>query len=144
MEQIKRYKLKEGITKEQLLKMGCRESENLTYICKDAVMGKTNCVYIHFTYPHTGRNGKTKQIKARSHFDIDIAFKKNVDDWNDYDNILVLDGDFCQPYYPFYEYMIGNMKKSEIPKVLPLLVAEYNKYMDSLEFLEEAKQKSTN
>lgn len=139
MEKIKRYKLKEGITKEQLLKMGVKEADYYTYIHKQAIMGKGYCAIIHFAYPHTGRNGETKQIKATSEFDIDIAFTENLQDWNDYDNILVLDSDFGQPYYPFYEYMMGKMKASATPKVLPLLVAEYNKYMDSLEFLEERK-----
>ena len=139
MEKIKRYKLKEGITKEQLLKMGVKKADYYTYIHKQAIMGKGYCADIHFTYPHTDKNGKTKQIKTTSEFDIDIAFTENLQDWNGYDNILVLDSDFGQPYYPFYEYMMGKMKASAAPKVLPLLVAEYNRYMDSLEFLEEVK-----
>lgn len=139
MDKIKRYKLKEGITKEQLLQMGCREADFYTYIRKGAVIGRGNCIDIHFTYPHTGKNGKTKTIKTNSEFDIDIAFTENIQDWNDFDNVLVLDSDFGQPYYPFYDYMSGKMKVNEIPKVLPLLVAEYNKYMDSLEFLEEVQ-----
>lgn len=139
MEKIKRYKLKDSITKEQLLKMGCKESENLSYICKGAVLGKTNCIDIHFTYPHIGRNGKTKQIKATSEFDVDIAFTDNIQNWNDFDNIIVLDSDWCQPYYPFYNYLDGKIGIKTSPMVLPLLVAEYNKYMDNLEFLEEIK-----
>ena len=145
MEKIKRYKLKEGITKEQLLKMGVKEADYYTYIHKQAIMGKGYCADIHFAYPHTGKNGKTKQIKVTSKFDIDIAFTENLQDWNDYDNILVFDSDvfksdFCHPYYPFYEYLMGKMQASAIPKVLPLLVVEYNRYMDSLEFLEEIKE----
>lgn len=139
MEKIKRYKLKDGITKEQLLKMGIKEADYYTYIHKQAIMGKGYCAIIHFTYPHTGRNGKTKQIKATSEFDIDIAFTENLQNWNDFDNVIVLDSDWCQPYYPFYNYLNGKIGIKTSPKILPLLVAEYNKYMDSLEFLEEVK-----
>lgn len=135
VEKIKRYKLKDGITKEQLLKLGCRESENLSYICKGAVIGKTNPIKICYTYKHRTKNGNFKTIKTTSEFDIDIAFTENLQQWNDFDNVLVLDSDFCQPYYPFYDYMNGKIGIKTSPKVLPLLVSEYNKYMDSLEFL---------
>lgn len=139
MEKIKRYKLKEGITKEQLLKMGCRESENLSYICKGAIIGKTHLIKIRYTYEYKDKYGNLKTIKYTSEFDVDIAFTDNLQQWNDFDNIIVLDSDFCQPYYPFYNYLNGKIGAKEIPKVLPLLVTEYNKYMSSLEFLEERK-----
>ena len=40
----------------------------------------------------------------------------------------------------FYNYMNGKIGIKTSPKILPLLVAEYNKYMSSLEFLEEVKE----
>lgn len=140
MEKIKRYKLKDGITKEQLLKMGCRESDNLSYICKGAVIGKTHLIKIPFTYEYKDKYGNLKTIKYTLDFDVDISFTENLQQWNDFDNIIVLDSDFCQPYHPFYDYMSEEMKANQAPKVLLLLVAEYNKYMDSLEFLEEVKE----
>jgi hypothetical protein len=139
MEKIKRYKLKDGITKDQLLQMGCKESENLTYICKGAVIGKTKNIEIKISHEYKDEYGNLKTIHDTSEFDVDIAFTDNIQNWNDFDNIIVLDSDWCQPYYPFYDYMMGKMKASEAPRILPLLVAEYNNYMDSLEFLEEVK-----
>ena len=140
MEKIKRYKLKDDIKKEQLLKMGCRESENLSYICKGAIIGKTHLIKIRYTYEYKDKYGNLKTIKYTSEFDVDIAFTDNLQQWNDFDNIIVLDSDFCQPYYPFYNYLNGKIGAKEIPKVLPLFVTEYNKYMSSLEFLEEIKE----
>ena len=139
MEKIKRYKLKDDIKKEQLLKMGCRESENLSYICKGAVIGKTKSITIRSKHEYKDRYGNLKTLYDNSEFDIDIAFTENLQNWNDFDNVLVLDSDWCQPYYPFYNYMDGKIGIKTSPKILPLLVAEYNKYMSSLEFLEERK-----
>ena len=140
MEKIKRYKLKDGITKEQLLQMGCKKSDNLTYICKGAVMGRTKSVKIFTNHEYKDQYGNLKTLRCDSEFDIDIAFTENLQNWNDFDNVLVLDSDWCQPYYPFYNYMDGKIGIKTSPKILPLLVAEYNKYMSSLEFLEEVKE----
>lgn len=137
MEKIKQYKLKPDITKEQLISMGFKEGG--TYVHKEAKMVLIHCIVIHNTTEIKKKNGKIRTYKFTSEFDVDIAITDNLNDWNDYDNILVLDSDFGQPYYPFYEYMSGKMKANQVPKVLPLLVTEYNKYMDSLEFLEEVK-----
>ena len=71
MEKIKRYKLKDDIKKEQLLKMGCRESENLSYICKGAVIGKTHLIKIHSTYEYKDKYGNLKTIKDTSEFDVE-------------------------------------------------------------------------
>lgn len=140
MEKIKRYKLKDGITKEQLLQMGCKKSDNLTYICEGAVMGRTKSVKIFTNHEYKDQYGNLKTLRCDSEFDIDIAFTENLQNWNDFDNVLVLDSDWCQPYYPFYNYMDGKIGIKTSPKILPLLVAEYNKYMSSLEFLEEVKE----
>lgn len=31
----------------------------------------------------------------------------HLEDWSDYDNIAVIDDDFCQYYQPFYDCMVG-------------------------------------
>ena len=139
MEKIKRYKLKDGITKEQLLQMGCKESDNLTYICKGAVMGKTKSVKIFTNHEYKDQYGILKTLRCDSEFDIDIAFTENLQNWNDFDNVIVLDSDWCQPYQPFYNYLNGKIGVKTAPKILPLFVSAYNEYMDSLEFLEERK-----
>lgn len=45
--------------------------------------------------------------------------------FDDFDNIIVLDDNFCQPYYPFYEYDKGFPFLNE-------LIKEYNNSMDNL------------
>ena len=49
-----------------------------------------------------------------------IAFPENLSEWNDFDYILVLDEDFCQPYGEVIE--------------------TYNEFVSSLIFLEEIEQ----
>ena len=137
MEKIKRYKLKSNMTKEQLISLGFHEGGTWVHKNAELVLSK----YIHITneVEYTTKKGKRKKRKYLSEFNIGIAFTDNINDWNDFDNVLVLDEDWCQPYYPFYHLRSDKLKDNEIPKVLPLLVAEYNEYMDSLEFLEEIK-----
>lgn len=140
MEKIKRYKLKDRINKEQLLQMGCKESDNLSYICKGAIIGKTKSITIRSKHEYKDKYGNLKTIYDDCEFDIDIAFTNNIQNWNDFDNIIILDSDWCQPYQPFYNYLNGKIGIKTAPKILPLLVSAYNEYMDSLEFLEEIKQ----
>ena len=137
MEKIKRYKLKPNTTKEQLISLGFHEGGTWVHKNAELVLSK----YIHITneVEYTTKKGKRKKRKYLSEFNIGIVFTDNINDWNDFDNVLVLDEDWCQPYYPFYHLQSGKIKDDEIPKVLPLFVTEYNKYMDSLEFLEEIK-----
>ena len=70
-------------------------------------------------------------------FSIDICFKEDLSDWNDFDNVLVLDDDFGQPYTPFYT----NYKKevSNHP-CLEYCIEKYNEFMDSFDFLYEVSE----
>ena len=70
-------------------------------------------------------------------FSIDICFKDDISDWNDFDNVLVLDDDFGQPYTPFYT----NYKKevSNFP-CLEYCIEKYNKFMSGFDFLWEVSE----
>ena len=59
---------------------------------------------------------------------INIAFPENPIEWDDYEFVLVMDDDFCQPYTPFY--------RASIYPYLLNVVGHFNKFMDSLTFLE--------
>lgn len=113
---IKRYKLKDGITREQLLKYGFKEGG--IWIKKDAELFLAHC----FEY---------KAINFE--FSINIAF--STSEWNDFDNVLILDEDFCQPYTPFY----GKNYDKEIINfpALEYVIEKYNEFMSGLSFLEE-------
>ena len=71
-------------------------------------------------------------------FSIDICFKEDISDWNDFDNVLVLDEDFGQPYTPFY----GKNYKKEISNhpCLEYCIEKYNEFMDSFDFLCEVSE----
>lgn len=56
------------------------------------------------------------------HIEIGINPDKTLS-FDDYDNIIVLDDNFCQPYYPFYEEKKGF-------KFLNKVILEYNNTMD--------------
>jgi len=74
-------------------------------------------------------------IKRNFEFSINIAFKENIQDWNDFDNILVLDEDFCQPYTAFYNH---NYKKDVSNfEYLEYVIQKYNEYMDRFEIFEK-------
>lgn len=60
--------------------------------------------------------------------EVEIALPKELSEWNDFDYVLVMDDDFAQPYTPFYG-------KETFPFLLNV-IGRYNKFMDSLDFLE--------
>lgn len=123
--QINRYKLKPNLTKEQLIKYGFHEGGS--WINQDAVLCLCKCFI-------------AKIKKCKFEFSIDIAFTEDINIWNDFDNVIVLDEDFCQLYTPFYNYLNQEYKKHrDIPEILPLIIKQYNEYMDSLDFLEKIK-----
>lgn len=116
---IKHYKLKQNITPEQI---------------KDAA-GRTSCI--------VGEGGSW--ISGDSVFfvshDIDdgavsvgIAFPQDLSVWNDYDHVLVLDENFCQPYTPFYE----KLQNEDISfPYLDAVVTAYNEFMDAIGIFQE-------
>ena len=119
---IKRYKIKNGTTAEDIKVAGGREGG--TWINKESKFFISKC----FEYKPT-----------QFEFSIGIAFKEDLSDWNDFDNVLVLDEDFCQPYTPFY----GDNFVKDITNfpTLENCIEQYNRFMDSLPFLIENKTK---
>ena len=115
---INRYKLKSNITTNDLIKLNAREGG--IWINKESKLFLSKCFYYE---PY------------EFEFSIGIAFKDNIHDWNDFDNILVLDEDFGQPYTPFYGDMFGK-DVCNFP-TLEFVIEKYNEYMSSLGIFEE-------
>lgn len=137
---INKYKLRDGVTKQELLDFGFKESGN--YVIDENgeyYKGKVLFYGKNFEDKHIDKqikNGKEKTSSFTFEYDIDIAFKlDNINAWDDFHNVIVLDSDFCQPYYPFYQYRAGECKPFP---VLRKVVERYNEFMDSMPFL--AKQ----
>lgn len=60
---------------------------------------------------------------------IEIDIDLTTLEWDDFNNVLVLDCDFGQPYVPFYHYLNGEIKMFP---VLEKVVKEYNRLMEIL------------
>ena len=119
---IKRYKIKGNATKDDIIhSCYCSRFDGGKFVISDAD-------FTIFKF--------IKYKKNDSEFSINISFRLNIQDWNDFDNILVLDEDWCQPYTLFYDYY--DKEVSDFP-TLEYIIAEYNKFLDSLNFLEEVK-----
>lgn len=69
--------------------------------------------------------------------DVDIGFPENLTEWNDFEYIIVMDDDFCQPYGPFYTKLDNPDWNGN--DFLNVLVEEYNNLLTNLPFLEEIK-----
>lgn len=68
-------------------------------------------------------------------YSIDIAFGSDINDWNDFDNVLVMDEDFGQPYTPFYGENYG--KDIDDFPALEDVILKYNVFMSGLGIFEE-------
>ena len=86
---------------------------------------------------HDDDASSTWTEKREYEISIIIAFdSSDLESWNDFDNVLVLDEDFCQPYTPFY----GDNYKKEVSDFpfLEWVISEYNALFDSLPVFEKA------
>lgn len=117
---IKRFKLRDSVTKKELIALGFKSGG--TWIVKNAELFKCKI----FEY---------RSIDFE--YSINIAFSNNVSEWNDFDNVLILDEEFLQPYTPFY----GNNFGKEITNfpALEHVIQNYNKFMSELGIFEEIK-----
>lgn len=113
---INRYKLKDGVTKDDLLKLGFRPGG--TYIKEDADISWFRTLVDSIS--------------------LDIAFPEDISKWNDFDYVIVIDEDFGQPYTPFYSHYEDD-EDSECFVFLRKVITAYNKVMDSLGFLEKKR-----
>lgn len=126
---IKRFKLKEGRpTQEDLEKYGFREGGS--WLIKDAK-----------TYTSANKIVRKEDFQRYRDYEIsfNLAFKDDPTDFNDFDNVLIFDEEFCQPYTPFYGYMGNNNDKEPFP-FLAWVISEYNEWMSGFDFLEEVKE----
>ena len=117
---IKRFKLKDNITKEELISLGFKSGGS--WIKKDAELFLSKYFYYK---------------EAHFEYSIGIAFSHDINDWNDFDNVLILDEDFCQPYTPFYGDNYGEEIK-DFP-ALENVIFKYNEFMSGLGIFEELK-----
>lgn len=110
------YKLKQGITLNDLEDKGFRYSMRTA---QGDYKKKTMFKYIQLIHD------------MELHFEIDIEPEIVFDD---FDSLLVLDGNFCQPYTPFY----GENYKKDITgfKSLENVIRKYNETMDSIGLFE--------
>lgn len=115
---IKRFKLKENIAKEKLISLGFKSGGS--WIKKDSELFLSKCFYYN---------------KTHFEYSISIAFGSDINDWNDFDNVLILDEDFCQPYTPFYGDNYG--KDIDGFPTLENVIAKYNEFMSGLGIFEE-------
>lgn len=117
---IKRFKLKDHITKEELVSLGFKSGGS--WVKKDAKLYLSKFFYYRPT---------------KFEYSISIAFGSDINDWNDFDNVLILDEDFCQPYTPFYGDNYGKDIK-DFP-TLENVIIEYNEFMSGFGIFEELK-----
>jgi len=109
----KSYKLKDSITVDDLLSVGFREGY---WNYKDG-----ECV--------------SKRIQLVDSIELELFVKTNPMNFDDFENVVVMDSDFCQPYTPFY----GDSYKQMIEggSYLTEVIKRYNEVMDTLNIFEE-------
>ena len=118
---IKRFKLKEGRpTEEDLKRYNFRSGGR--WIMNDSD------IFVCYIWRKEDPFFQDYEIS------FNMAFKKDRRDFNDFDNILVLDEEFGQPYIPFYNFM--NEKKDSFP-FLDEVISAYNTWISKFDFLEE-------
>lgn len=117
----KSYKLKYVPTVQQLRDAGFLPGG--AWIHAEAFMFATRC----FDLP-----------KTNCELSVSICFKTDLADWDDWNNVLVLDEDWGQPYTSF---CLENYKKdiTDFP-FLEYCIQQYNDFLDSFDFLEEIKE----
>lgn len=114
---IKRFKLKDNVTRDDLIALGFRNGGS--WIKKDAKLFLDKCI----------------EYDGYFEYSIGIAFSSDINDWNDFDNVLVMDEDFGQPYTPFYGENYG--KDIDDFPALEDVILKYNVFMSGLGIFEE-------
>lgn len=126
---INRYKLKDGITIQDIeteIKQRLREDKSFHGMFGKGgtwINDKTH-VDTHFISCQCGNQD----------ISLNIGFPGDLSQWNDFEDVLILDEDFGQPYGPFYNVM--DDKTKAFPFVLNI-IGNYNKLMNSFSFLEK-------
>jgi hypothetical protein len=110
---IKRFKLKDNVTKEELIALGFKSGG--TWVKKDAELFL--CKFFNW-------------------YSVNIAFSGDINNWNDFDNVLVLDEECGQPYFPFYDDKYYDKEVTRF-KALEDVIQNYNEFIGSLGIFEE-------
>ena len=134
------YRLKPGTTMQDILSIPGVSKGSASYVCKgtDAYLNKSIYKTMRVTM-HDDDASSTWTEKYEYEISIIIAFdSSNLESWNDFDNVLVLDEDFGQPYTPFY----GDNYKKNVANfpVLEWVISEYNTLLDTLPVFEKVKE----
>jgi len=123
MDIVNEYRIKSGITmadiKKEIKKKKLPWNGASTYIHKDAVHSTFKCLSNDIT--------------------VNIAFPEDLTTWDSFEHVLILDEMGGQPYYPFYQADEKKEARFRFPFVLTI-IGIYNKFMDSLSFLERIKK----
>ena len=132
------YRLKPGTAMQDILSIPGVSKSSASYVreCSDAYLDKSIYKTMRVTM-HDDDASSTWTEKREYEISIIIAFdSSDLESWNDFDNVLVLDEDFCQPYTPFY----GDNYKKEVSDFpfLEWVISEYNALFDSLPVFEKA------
>ena len=132
------YRLKHGTTMQDILSLPGVSKGSASYVREgaDAYLNKSIYKTRRVTM-HDDDASSTWTEKREYEISIIISFdSSDLESWNDFDNVLVLDEDFCQPYTPFY----GDNYKKEVSDFpfLEWVISEYNALFDSLPVFEKA------
>lgn len=132
------YRLKHGTTMQDILSLPGASKGSASHVREgtDAYLNKSFYKTMRVTM-HDDDASSTWTEKREYEISIIIAFdSSNLESWNDFDNVLVLDEDFCQPYTPFH----GDNYKKEVSDFpfLEWVISEYNALFDSLPVFEKA------
>ena len=107
--EIKKYGLKENITEEDLKKCG------FTYSIDGSIKKITTPRYFYFKY-----------LIDEIELFVEIGINEDgTFTFDDFDTVMVLDDDFCQPYTPFYK------EDADFPFSNSVII-KYNEAMDEL------------
>jgi hypothetical protein len=115
---INRYRLKDGITEDDISKYHLKPGGH--HIAADAGV---------FIWTSIGPD-----------ISLDVGFPKDLSKWDDFNYVTVFDEDFGQPYLPFYKYLDGT-EANNVSPFLRRVIKNYNKVMDSYDFLEKTDGK---
>ena len=67
--------------------------------------------------------------------EVDIGLPKDLEKWDDYKHVLVMNDNIGQPYGPFYSHLKNPAEEPD--PYLKTIIEKYNKVMDGLPFLEK-------
>lgn len=133
------YRLKHGTTMQDILSLPGVSKGSASYVREgaDAYLNKSIYKTMRVTM-HDDDASSTWTEKREYEISIIISFdSSDLESWNDFDNVLVLDEDFCQPYTAFY----GDNYKKDVSgfPFLEWVIGEYNALFDALPVFEKAE-----